>query len=146
MSILKASGLMVLIMSVSLALPSARAGETLQRHFNEAAQSVHASTDPVEQREILDNEFQKVVDALNGVESMPLTSKIDRANIEKYRAIVEDKKSELNGTNGFDRVADAQLNAFATYTVQDMEQADTMITISLVTLLLIVILVFLIAR
>ena len=41
---------------------------------------------------------------------------------------------------------DGQLNDFSNYVVQDMEQADQVITISVVTLLLIVILIVLIAR
>jgi hypothetical protein len=44
------------------------------------------------------------------------------------------------------RVPDEQLNAFSDYVVQDMEQADQIITISLVTLLLIVILIVLMVK
>ncbi len=47
------------------------------------------------------------------------------------------------GSNGYERVADAQLNAFSDYVVQDMEQADKSITISLVAALLIVIIIIL---
>ncbi|HSQ76746.1 MAG TPA: hypothetical protein VLT13_14380 [Bacteroidota bacterium] len=45
--------------------------------------------------------------------------------------------------NGYAGVSDAQLNGFSEYVVQDMEQADQLITISLVTLLLIIILIVL---
>jgi hypothetical protein len=48
------------------------------------------------------------------------------------------------GSNGYDRVADAQLNAFSDYVVQDMEQAERQITISLVSALLIVIILILV--
>jgi hypothetical protein len=44
------------------------------------------------------------------------------------------------------RVSDGQLNNFSNYVVQDMEQADQVITISVVTLLLIIILIVLIAK
>ena len=47
------------------------------------------------------------------------------------------------GSNGYERVSDAQLNAFSDYVVQNMEQADKTITISLVTALLIVIIIIL---
>ena len=46
--------------------------------------------------------------------------------------------------NGFERVPDAQLDAFSAYIVQDMEQADQKVTISVVTLLLILIIVLLV--
>ncbi|MCB0287262.1 MAG: hypothetical protein KDE57_11445, partial [Calditrichaeota bacterium] len=59
------------------------------------------------------------------------------------KATLQDKQDELMGNNGYERVSDAQLNAFSDYVVQDMEQADKTISISLVSALLIVIIIIL---
>ena len=146
MFIRKLSGLIILLLSVSFMLGNAQASEQMHKYFNDAARDVKATADPVQKRDILDHSFQKMTTTLTVVESMPQTSANDVAGIERLKATVQDKQNELNGTNGYDRVGDEQLKAFANYAVQDLEQADTMITISLVTLLLIIILVFLIAR
>ncbi len=66
-----------------------------------------------------------------------------RIGIDRFKAALQEKQDELAGSNGYVRVSDEQLNAFSDYVVQDMEQADQMITISVVTLLLIIILVVL---
>ena len=65
--------------------------------------------------------------------------------MDRVKATLLEKSEELAGTNGFDRVPDDQLNAFSTYIVQDMEQADKTISIGLVTLLLIIIIIILVA-
>ncbi len=78
------------------------------------------------------------------VQRAPSISEADRAGLDRLQSTLKEKQDELAGVNGFERVADGQLNAFAQYVVQDMEQADQMITISVVTLLLILILVVLI--
>lgn len=82
--------------------------------------------------------------ALDMLQDSPLATSDDAAGIGRIRASIADKQQELAGTNGYAGVTDAQLNAFSTYVVQDMEQADQIISISLVSLLLILILVVLI--
>ena len=82
--------------------------------------------------------------AIDTARSAPLTSEQDAANLDRVKATLQEKSDELAGINGFDRVPDDQLNAFSTYVVQDMEQADKTITISLVVALLIVIIIILI--
>jgi hypothetical protein len=57
---------------------------------------------------------------------------------------MRDRQNELNGLDGFEKVPANKLDEFATFTLQDIEQADTIITISLTTLLLIIILAILI--
>ena len=81
--------------------------------------------------------------ALDKVQKSPLISKEDRAGIDQFKATLKENQDELAGSNGFERVPDAQLNAFSDYVVQNMEQADKTITISLVTALLIVIIIIL---
>ncbi len=130
-----------LVMMIALALP---ASGQLQKHFSEVSNKVKATENAAEKRVILDESLQSMLKALDIVESSPSISKADLAGIDHVRASVREKQDELNGVNGFNSISDAQLNAFSEYVVQDMEQADQMITISVITLLLILILVVLI--
>ena len=82
--------------------------------------------------------------ALDKVQNSSLISKEDRIGIDRLKTTLQAKQNELTGINGYERVSDEQLNNFSNYVVQDMEQADQMITISLVALLLIILLIVLI--
>ena len=82
--------------------------------------------------------------AIDTVKGAPLATDQDRANLDRLQVTLQEKSDELVGANGFDRVPDDQLNAFSTYVVQDMEQADKTITVSLVVALLIIIIIILI--
>ena len=119
--------------------------DNLQKYFNDTAVKVKATTNPVEKREILNKSLQTMSTALDRVESSGLISEDDRAGLDRFKASLQEKQDELMGRNGYERVPDAQLNAFSNYVVQDMEQAEKMVTISLVALLLIIIIVILIA-
>jgi hypothetical protein len=118
----------------------------LQRYLNNAANKVKATDDPSEKRKILNESFQRVSMALDMVQSSTSLSKEDAGGIELLKATLQEKQQELAGDNGYTRVSDTQLNDFSEYVVEDLEQADQMVTISVVTLLLIIILVFLLAR
>mgnify|MGYP001375928878 CR=1 FL=1 len=122
----------------------AQGQDKIQNYFSDAACKVKVTSDPLQKRDILDKSLIKMSKALDAVQSSPLISKNDKASIGKLRVILKDKQDELAGVNGYERVPDAQLNAFADYVVQDMEQAQN-ITISLVAALLIIIIVILIA-
>ena len=137
----KRIGFGFLAMVIALALP---ASGQIQKHFSEVSKQVKATKDAAEKRMILNESFRSMLNALEVVESSPSISKADLAGIDRVRASLREKQDELAGVNGFNGISDAQLNAFSQYVVQDMEQADQMITISVVTLLLILILVVLI--
>lgn len=112
-------------------------------YLNETALKVKATENPVEKREILTKNLSDMTRAIDTVKNGPLSSEQDDVNLDRIKATLQEKSDELAGTNGFDRVPDDQLNAFSSYIVQDMEQADQKITIGLVTLLLIVIIIIL---
>ena len=135
----------IVLMFVLILAVHASGKDELQNYFNNTAKKVKAAENPVEKRAILSNSFQKVSDALKVVHGSSLISKEDAAGIDRFQSALQDRQSELSGIDGFVRVPDEQLNSFADYAVQDMEQAE-MITMSLVTLLLIILLVVLIAR
>ena len=136
-----------IVITCVLALPAFAGGKgELQGYFNDAATKAKASANASDKRQILNESFQTITTALNVVRSLPLVSNDDIAGIDRLKATLQEKQDELAGSNGYTRVPDEQLNAFSDYVVQDMEQADQVITISLVTLLLIVILIVLIAK
>ena len=80
------------------------------------------------------------------VQDSPLMSTEDGVATRRLRERLQEQQDELAGSNGYTRVADARLNAFSDYVVQDMEQADQVVTISVVTLLLILIVVILLLQ
>ena len=133
----------IVMMFVLVQAGNAGGKDDIQKYFNDTACKVKATTDPAQKRAILNKSLQTMSKALDKVQSMPLISKEDRAGIDRLNAALQEKQDELTGNNGYERVSDAQLNAFSDYVVQDMEQAERTVTISLVTLLLIIIIVIL---
>ncbi len=127
-----------------LVIPANAGGEEkLQKHFNNVANKVKATENSFEKRKILSESFQDMLKALDKVKSSSLISKEDQIGIDRFKSTLQEKQDELAGNNGYQRVSDEQLNAFANYVVQDMEQADAMISISVVALVLIILLVVL---
>jgi competence protein ComGC len=116
----------------------------IQNYFNDTACNVKATADPIQKRVILDNSLQTMSKALEKVESSGLVTQADRAGLDRFKTTLQEKQEELAGLNGFEPVPDAQLDNFADYVVQDMEQAEQYITVSLVAILLIIIILILI--
>jgi ABC-type transporter Mla subunit MlaD len=133
----------VVMMFVLIQAGFAGGKDDIQKYFNDTASKVKATSDPAEKRAILDKSLQTMSKALDKVQKSPLISKEDREGIEKFKATLQENQDELAGSNGYERVSDAQLNAFSEYVVQNMEQADKTITIGVVTALLIVIIIIL---
>lgn len=133
----------IMLLVCSVVMAQAQGKEKLQQYFNGAASEAKEASDPTQKREILSSSLVKMTKALDVVESMSSVSATDRAGIQRFKASLQEKQDALAGVNGHARIADARLNDYANYIVQDMEQADTVVTISLVTLLLIIIIVIL---
>ncbi len=135
----------VLIMSVFL-IPAVQAQTTedIKSYFSETATKVKAEADPDQKREIMASSLERMTTALAKVEKSWLISDEDRVSLDAFGNALQEKQDELAGTNGFNPVPNSQLNSFADYVVQDMEQAERKITISVVTALLIVIIIILI--
>jgi hypothetical protein len=133
-----------IFMMFVLAIPvNADGKDELKQYFSKAAEEVKATENADEKREILNESFNSMSKILDKVLSSELISENDRAGIKQYKAILQEKQNELKGSNGYDRVPDTQLNNFANYVVQDMEQADSTITISVIAVILIILLVVL---
>ena len=112
--------------------------DELKNYFNDIAVKVRSTEDAHQKREILNNSFKKILTALDEVEQTPMSEK-DIQSIKSFREQLNQKYNELNGLNGFTRVSDKNLNNFAQYSVQDLEQSAEYVTISILTLVLIII-------
>lgn len=112
----------------------------LQKHFNNVANKVKATENATEKREILNDSFQDMSKALDKLQSTGMISAEDQVGIDGLKATLKENQDELAGINGYDRVPDSQLNNFSSYVVQNMEQADETVTISIVALVLIILL------
>lgn len=135
---------MSIALIVVLALSANAEGkDKIRNYFNNTAIEVKAAENPVEKRVILDRSFERMTLALEMVQQSPMISADDLNGIDRIKSTIREKQRELAGTDGYVRVPDVQLNLFADYVVQDMEQADQMISISLVTLLLIILIIIL---
>ena len=133
-----------IFMMFFLAIPvNADGKDELKQYFSKAADEVKSTENADEKREILNESFNNMSKILDKVLSSELISENDRAGIKQYKAILQEKQNELKGSNGYDRVPDTQLNNFANYVVQDVEQADSTITISVIAVILIILLVVL---
>ena len=135
---------LVVMMFVLVQAANAGGNNGIKNYFSDTASKVKETSDPVQKREIINKSLETMSEALDKVQNLPLISKDDRAGIDRLKTALQEKQDELTGNNGYERVSDAQLNAFSDYVVQNSEQADKKITISLVTALLIVIIIILI--
>ena len=140
--------LAILAVLVIVQAPPMHAGGKgeLQAYFGGVAARVKATDDPAEKRMVMNESFQSMSKALDMVRSSTVMSANDAIGIDRFASSLREKQDELAGRNGYVRVPDGQLNAFSDYVVQDTEQADQVITISVVTLLLIVILIVLMVK
>ena len=143
MKVLIAFGSVLLMFAMAIPV-NADGKDELKQFYSKMADKVKAAENADEKREILNESFNNMSNVLDKVLSSGLISESDRVGIEQYKAALLEKQYELEGSNGYERVQDKQLNSFANYVVQDMEQADSTITISVVALLLIIIIVILI--
>lgn len=130
------------IQSVALA-QSVDVTETFKKSFNETVQKVQSTEDADEKRVLLNESFSKMIVAIERIESKANLSKEESAQLESFKREIQDKKSELNGTDGFDKVLDKNLNDFSDYSQQYFQQADKTITIGLTAVLLIILILIL---
>jgi hypothetical protein len=141
------NALVSLVMILLLVLPAHALGKgEVQQYFKDTAQKVKATDVATEKRAILNGSLGTMSRVLDILQQSPSLSSTDAVGIERLKTTLRDKQNELVGANGFAPVPDAKLNAFADYVVQDLEQADQVITISLVTLLVGIIILILLLR
>ena len=116
-----------------------------KNYFNEMNLEVKNAESPAEKRDIISSSLNRMNNVLDKAEQIAAKTAEDKAFLAQMKSEINDKLAELNGENGYEKVADADLNNFANYVQQNMEQADKYVTISLTTLLLVVIVILLVA-
>lgn len=112
-------------------------------HINQMVHKVEQAEVPKKKREILNTTFDELLTAFDRVKSMKKLSKTNQAALHQLTLNIREKQNELNGLAGFKRVKANRLNDFAHFVQQDLEQADSTITISVTVLLLIIIILLL---
>lgn len=95
-----------------------------KNHINDVVQKVKKTDAPQEKRELLNKSFDNILSAFDKVAKMGVLSEQNLIALNEVKQDITDKKSELNGLNGFPRVSNSELNAFADFVQQDYEQAD----------------------
>jgi hypothetical protein len=140
------AGLLTFFLFVAVhttAAQSNKAVNMFKNHINKVVQKAKKAPNPQKERQILNHSFDNLLTAFKKVKHVKKLSVNDQMALNKLSENISQKKYELNGTNGYQRVSDKQLNDFANFVQQDTEQAAGTITISVVVLLLIVIIVIL---
>ena len=122
---------------------SANITETFKKHFNETVQQVHDTEDADEKRLILNESFDKMIIAIDRIDSLANLSEDQIAQLHSYRLGIVEKQNELNGLDGFDEIMDEDLDDFSNFSQDFIEQANRTITIGVTTALLILIILLL---
>ena len=117
--------------------------EALKKHVNSVVEEVESAETADQKREILNTSLDDMIVAVDKINSKPSVSSSDKESLAEFKKMLNDRRNELNGTDGFKRVSNGQLNDYANFIQQDIEQADTVLTISATTALLIVIILLL---
>lgn len=103
------------------------AGTILEERYHaalsEVSQQVRRAPDPAEKRRILGRFLDHMEAGLGKAENMNGLSDADKQSLHTILGKYLAYDAELEGTGGFTAVADADLNEFANYIRQDMEQA-----------------------
>lgn len=115
-----------------------------KEYINTMVERVEEAENPSDKRAILNNSFDNMITAFERAGDMRVASEKDKEAIKSLKANIQEKKNELNGEEGYRKVADNKLNNFANYVQQDLEQADTVvISISATVLAIILVLLLL---
>lgn len=117
--------------------------EKFKEYFNDVVQKVEKEDDFEQKRVILNDSFEKMMTAYKRVSSMNGISAEDQQGIADIQKNITSKMDELNGRKGYDQVADAQLDDFANFMQNDFEQANSTVTLSVTTALLIILILIL---
>jgi hypothetical protein len=116
----------------------------LQKYINEIVTEVKDAETPAEKREILNDLFNDLQRSFETAKESPFVPAEDHAGIEVLQNKITDRQNELNGVNGYEMVPDERLDSFASFTLQDIEQADSTVTIGIGTLIIIILLAILV--
>ncbi len=118
--------------------------DRFKQYLNRTVTEVKQTDDPAEKRALLNKSLQKMKQAADRVAQLRGTDAEDKAALAAFSADIFDKLAQLNGENGYERVPEVNLDRFADYVQQDLEQAQRLvISISATALALIILLLLL---
>lgn len=118
--------------------------QLLKKHINSVVEEVEEVKSPDKKREILDESLGNIIKAIERVSEKKSVSVSEKENLAEFKDQLIERRDELNGENGYGTIPNNQLNNFANFIQQDIEQADRLVTLSLTTVLLIVLILLLI--
>ena len=95
----------------------------IKEYFNDLLLKVEETKDPEQKRALLNESLERFLTAMDKVQRLPFLNQEQREALARFDAEVQEKHDELNGAAGFTTVANADLDDFAGYMVQDLEQA-----------------------
>jgi hypothetical protein len=102
---------------------SALVEEQYKAALSRLTQDVRQATGPAEKREILKHFIDGMQDGLQKAQTLESLQESDRETLRSVAGRFYAYNAELEGLNGYARVADGDLNNFAAYVQQGMEQA-----------------------
>lgn len=97
--------------------------EQYKSALNRMVQEVRQAPGPAEKRAVLAHFVTGMRDGLQRAEGMASPQSPDRATLHSLAGKFSGYDAELNGNGGYVRVADADLDAYAGFIQQSMEQA-----------------------
>lgn len=97
--------------------------ERYKAALNDMVRQVRNAQDPEAKRDVLQHFIKHMSQGLQKAENLESISEQDRQTIHSVLGKFYAYDSELNGQAGFDRVPDPDLDQFAGYIQQGMEQA-----------------------
>ncbi len=116
-----------------------------KEYFNNLLLEVEQTKNPAEKRVLLNESLERFLTAMDRIQRLPFLNQEQREALARFDAEVQEKHDELNGAAGFAMVANANLDDFAGYMVQDLEQAArTTFVVSGITILIIILLLIII--
>jgi len=116
----------------------------LKEYFNDLLLKVEETKDPAEKRALLNESLERFLTAMDRVQRLPFLNQEQREALARFEAEVQEKHDELNGVAGFAMVANADLDDFAGYMVQDLEQAmRSYVVLSTAAIIIIIVLLIL---
>lgn len=121
---------LIFVLTLMISIPALGQENKIKSYINDVVQEVEAEKNAEQKRLILDSSLEKLITVFDKVEKMNRFSSEEKAGIIELKNTLVERKNELNGENGFKAVQSNQLNNFANYIQQDLEQADPYITIS----------------
>jgi hypothetical protein len=96
-----------------------------KEYFHNLVLEVEQAKDPADKRALLNEGLERLLAAMDRIQRLPFLGRERRDALAGFVAEVQEKHDELNGAAGFTMVANADLDGFAEYMAQDLEQAQT---------------------